>query len=104
MYNNRLLSHKRSSQISKSLAEDTFYLQHHNLMLYFTAERFKEFNYLLHQYKFEDNSFLFPDGEERIIIQSPERDIRFVFTEEEFEDLKFAVEEAMLMDQIYSFL
>jgi hypothetical protein len=54
--------------------------------------------------EFYDCSMLFPDGEERIIVHSPCRDISFTFTHTEWIDMKEAMNEAILLQQVYDLI
>jgi hypothetical protein len=47
---------------------------------------------------------MFPDGEERVIVHSPCRDISFTFTEQEWLNMKEAMNEAILLQQVYELI
>jgi hypothetical protein len=47
---------------------------------------------------------MFPDGEERVVVHSPCRDISFTFTQPEWENMKEALNEAVLLQQVYELI
>jgi hypothetical protein len=51
---------------------------------------------------FEDRCYPFPDGSERVVLYTPNRDINFVFTEAEWEDFNAAMLEAMYLVEVYN--
>jgi hypothetical protein len=73
-------------------------------MLNFTPEDFSLFREMLDKQHFHDCCMLFPDGEERVIIHAPWKDFSFTFTRSEWLDLKEAMDEAMLMKEVYQLI
>ena len=71
-------------------------------MLCFTPEQFKSFQHFTNELDFDDRSFPFPDGSERLVLCTPNRDINFVFTEAEWEDFNAAMLEASYLLEVYS--
>jgi hypothetical protein len=73
-------------------------------MLNFTPEDFEQFRYILNRQEFHDCCLLFPDGEERVIVHAPCRDISFTFTRGQLLDLKEAMDESFLMKEVYELI
>ncbi len=82
----------------------SLYLWHNNLMLCFDIEQFKAFRNFPENCDYEDMVHDFPDGSERIILRTPNRDINFTFTLDEWEDMKQAMDEALYMREVYALL
>ncbi|SEW02583.1 hypothetical protein SAMN05428988_1375 [Chitinophaga sp. YR573] len=100
----RTLCIKNEAHISHCTHCQTMYIWHNNLMLNFTPEDFEEFRYILNRQEFHDCCLLFPDGEERVIVHAPCRDISFTFTRGQLEDLKAAMDESFLMKEVYELI
>lgn len=100
----RTLCIKNQSHISHCKYCQTIYLWHNNLLLNFTPEDFRQFRETMNQQEFYDCSLLFPDEEERVIIHAPWRNISFSFTQKEWNDLKGAMDEALLMHEVYDLI
>ena len=73
-------------------------------MLNFTPQNFLQFRNMLEQQDFYDCCMLFPDGEERIIVNAPCKDISFTFTQQEWIDLREAIAESVLMQEVYELI
>ena len=71
-------------------------------MLCFTAEQFTSFYRFLQDMDFEDRCFPFPDGSERLVLCTPNRDINFVFNLAEWEDFNAGMLEAIYMMEVYN--
>lgn len=70
-------------------------------MLSFQERQFVSFKKDTRSENFEESFFRFPDGEERLILHTPNPDICFSFTEDEWTDFSIALEEASYMQCIY---
>lgn len=68
-----------------------------NLLVGFAPASFLTFIHDFGTLNFKAKCTPFPDGKPRIIIKTPQREIQFNFTEEEFEILKEAFHQASLM-------
>jgi hypothetical protein len=73
-------------------------------MLNFTPQDFMLFREMIDRQDFYDCCMLFPDGEERVIVNPPCKDISFTFTQREWLDLKEAIAEAVLMQEVYELI
>ncbi len=104
MCENRNLAQVGLAHISQCMYCKTVFLWHGNLLLHLTQDDFKLFRDSLHQRDFDDYSVPFPDQEERVIMHSPCQDISFTFTRPEWTDMKAAVDEAWLMQQVYALI
>ncbi|SFO23461.1 hypothetical protein SAMN05428949_4592 [Chitinophaga sp. YR627] len=100
----RPLWNKNKAQISHCANCQTVYIWHNNLILNFTPKDFQLFHETLEHQDFYDCSMMFPDGEERVIVHSPCRDISFTFTLQEWLDMKEAMGEAVLLQQVYDLI
>ncbi|QHS60940.1 DUF6686 family protein [Chitinophaga agri] len=100
----RQLCNKNSAQISHCANCQTVYIWHNNLLLNFSPHDFQLFHETMQQQEFYDCSMMFPDGEERIIVHSPCRDISFTFTQPEWMDMKEAMNQAILLQQVYDLI
>lgn len=100
----RTLCIKNQTHISHCTHCQTMYIWHNNLMLNFTPDDFQIFREMLRLQEFYDCCMLFPDGEERMIINAPCKDISFTFTRGEWLDLKEAMDESFLMKEVYELI
>lgn len=73
-------------------------------MLTFRDKQFNSFRKYTKSADFEECFYDFPDGEERLILHTPNPDICFSFTEEEWENFSIAMEEAAYMQEIYQLI
>ncbi|WP_316789153.1 DUF6686 family protein [Pedobacter frigoris] len=104
MCKTRVLSTKGATVISSCIGCQVFYIWHNNLVLNFTQEAFVTFKDVLENTPFHKNSLPFPDNEERIILHTPNDDISFAFSYEEFEEFKAAISEAIYMNDVYAIM
>ncbi|SEK45461.1 hypothetical protein SAMN04488505_101231 [Chitinophaga rupis] len=104
MCETRILSRKGQMRIGHCVHCKTVFLWHGNVLLHFTPNDFVQFSETLGHREFCDHSLPFPDDEERVIIHTPCQDISFTFTKAEWETLRAAVEEALLMQQVYALI
>jgi hypothetical protein len=70
----------------------------------FTPEQFRSFGNLIGNYDFDDGAVPFPDGEDRVTVRLPSKEISMVFTEEEWETLGEVTQEALYIEQVYELL
>lgn len=101
MCETRPLSNNEETVVSYCVHCDTIYLWHNNLLLTFNPEEFTAFHAALNRMEFEECCLLFPDYIERLIMHSPVHNVRFTFTAPEWRQLKQAVEDALVMQQVY---
>ena len=104
MCENRTLAQVAQAHISQCTYCKAVFLWHNNLLLNFSQDDFAQFSQSLHQRDFDDYSVPFPDGEDRVIMHSPCQDISFTFTRPEWTDMRAAVSEALLMQQVYALI
>lgn len=99
-----ILSKQGNTLISYCSHCKNIYIWHNNIMLSFQESQFNSFRkYTVHTY-FEDSFYTFPDGEERLILHTPNPDICFSFTEDEWLSFSSALEEASYMQEIYQLI
>ncbi|HWW41702.1 DUF6686 family protein [Pedobacter sp.] len=104
MCKTRVLSTRGNTVLSSCTGCGVYYLWHNNLLLNFTEEAFLLFREVVNSLPFEDNSLPFPNGEERIVLNTPNHDICFAFAEDEFEEFKIAIDEAIYMNEVYQLM
>lgn len=104
MCENRTLAQVAQAHISQCMNCKAVFLWHGNLLLNFSQDDFVQFSQALHKRDFGDYSVPFPDQEDRVIMHSPCQDISFTFTRSEWADMKAAVNEALLMQQVYALI
>lgn len=73
-------------------------------MLTFSPNQFSAFKKHTESPDFNDSFYLFPDGEERLILHMPNSDICFSFTEDEWANFYAAMEEAEYMQEVYQLI
>lgn len=100
----RTLCIKNQAQVSHCVHCQTVFIWHNNLLLNFTPQDFQAFRETMNRQDFYDCCMPFPDGEERVIIHAPSKDISFTFTKDEFADLRDAIDEALLLQQVYELI
>ena len=96
-----LLSNKNATTISQCIHCNTIYLWHNNLLLSFTPAEFTTFQEVTSRFKFDEDAIPFPDHLMRLVMQLPEKQIGFAFTEEEWHDLLVVIRESLLMQEVY---
>jgi hypothetical protein len=101
MCQTRVLTIRGKTVISCCAGCKMYYIWHHNLVLNFPAIGFTSFKEVVDTICFESNSLPFPDGEDRIILHTPNDDISFTFDPEELEDFRAALSEATYMNEVY---
>ncbi|MDQ4141646.1 MAG: hypothetical protein M3142_14145 [Bacteroidota bacterium] len=96
-----ILSCKNATTISQCLHCQTIFLWHNNLLLSFTQAEFLSFQKVTTQFDFTEHSLPFPDNINRLVIQLPQQQVGFAFTNEEWEDLLTVIRESLLMQEVY---
>lgn len=79
-------------------------LWHQHILLCFTPEQFESFYYFTCELNIAERRFELPDGTERLILCTPNRDINFVFTEAEWHEVKAALIEALYLQEVHRLL
>jgi hypothetical protein len=102
MCETRILTQRGATVISHCAECGMLNIWHQNLMLCFTPEQLKSFQRFTTDLDFDDRSFPFPDGSNRLVLCTPNRDINFVFTDAEWEDFNGAMIEAGYMIEVYN--
>ncbi|WP_317044343.1 DUF6686 family protein [Pedobacter ginsengisoli] len=97
----RVLTSTGKTVISCCASCKMYYIWHHNLVLNFPAQGFSSFKDVVSTICFESNSLPFPDGQDRIILHTPNDDISFAFDLTELEDFRTALAEAAYMNEVY---
>ena len=77
----RTLCIKEQAQISHCIHCQTIYIWHNNLLLNLSPQDFRYFKETMNRQAFDDCCMVFPDGEERVIIHAPCKDISFTFSQ-----------------------
>jgi hypothetical protein len=104
MCQNIVLSSKGAAVISQCMECKVLNLWHHNLLLSFSPGQFKAFKDFTSRLDEEEYLFPFPDGEERLVLRTPNNDICFTFSTTEWEDFLAAMDEAEYMSDIYQMI
>ena len=73
-------------------------------MLTFSPAKFQSFKKYTGSPGMEDFFYAFPDGEERLVLHTPNPDICFSFKEAEWTDFYAAMEEAAYMQSVYQLI
>lgn len=104
MCETRILNNGQEAVVSYCVHCKSIYFWYNNLLLTFNRDSFLVFRDMVNEMEFEDCATVFPDGVERAVMHSPCRSIRFTFTYGEWIRMKKAIEEAVLMEQVYACL
>lgn len=102
MCKTRILSCVGQTIVSQCVDCKEMSLWHNNLLLNFSVDDFLDFQQIINGQSFFDCCITFPDGEDRIIIRTPDTAICFTFCEEELELFRDAIAEALHMASIYA--
>ncbi|HEU4555868.1 MAG TPA: hypothetical protein VFS25_23690 [Chitinophaga sp.] len=102
MCETRMLAHKGHTHIGHCMQCKTVFLWHGNVLLNFTPDDFIHFSKALNRGKFSECALPFPDNQERVIVHTPCYDISFTFTRAEWEVMVATVQEALLMQEVYT--
>ena len=100
----KTLSQRGISMVSQCLQCKTMNIWHNNLLLNFTPQQFTDFRKFINDLDFEDRSHPFPDMQDRAVLKTPVDHINFAFTEEEWKDLKDAMDEALYMVKVFDLI
>ena len=73
-------------------------------MLTFSPKQFLAFKKFTESPDFNQSFYHFPDGEERLVLRTPNSGICFSFTEDEWTNFYAAMEEAEYMQEIYQLI
>lgn len=79
-------------------------LHYRNLMVGFRCQDFKAWAQSVLQVDFAQSASLFPDGETRLILMTCHKDIQFTFTEKEFEEIRGALSQSLLLLELHELL
>ncbi|MGZ3874850.1 MAG: hypothetical protein ACXVJD_18160 [Mucilaginibacter sp.] len=104
MCDTKVLSHIGESVISRCAECRCIFIWHNNLILSFSVEQFVLFRDFTIGLEFNDHSFPFPDGQERVVMRTPVNDLQLTFTTDQWENFHAAMEEAIYMQEIYSLM
>lgn len=101
MCNKITLSKKGATHISYCAKCKHIYIWNGNIMLTFSPTQFLSFKKYTESPDFNESFYHFPDGEDRLILHTPNSDICFSFTENEWTNFYAAMEEAEYMQEVY---
>lgn len=99
-----VLSQKGETIVGQCPECHTFSIWQHNLLLIFTPQQFSAFADFAAELDPERAMFPFPNGEERLVMRTPQNDICFAFNLSEWEDFNVAVKEATYMQEVYQLI
>ena len=72
-------------------------LHYHNLLVGFDPEQFEVFSDSFAKIDFKASAVKFPNGLERIIVNTCHQDIQFCFSETEFEEFRDLLQQALII-------
>ncbi|WFB63861.1 hypothetical protein PZ892_01330 [Sphingobacterium sp. WM] len=84
--------------------QNIIHLCFNNLLINFSKEDFITFRRIVKDIYLENSPVSFPDGRQRILLNSPYLGINFSFDHFEMTELVRSLDEAYYMERIYSFL
>lgn len=90
--------------VSRCVSCGIIYLWHKNLLITYSNKEFSNFKSVMDQLYFEECSVGFPDGQERIIVRTPYKNISFSFDLREWLEFRDMIDEASYMNDVYSLL
>ncbi|MBE9585831.1 hypothetical protein IM792_15350 [Mucilaginibacter sp. JRF] len=99
-----VLARKGQTVISQCPDCRTFCIWQHNLLLNFSEEQFRSFKTFTANLDAADASFPFPDGEERLVLRTPNNDICLTFSLDEWDGFQAAMEDAVYFGNIYDMM
>ncbi len=99
-----ILSHKGATLISQCVECRVINIWHHNILLYFTPDELTAFKDFMYRLDVDQYTFPFPDGSDRLIVRTPNKDINLCFTGEEWANFQEALTEAGYMQAIYEMM
>jgi hypothetical protein len=100
----KTLSQRGLTTVSQCLQCKTINIWQSNLLLNFTPQGFADFRQFITDLDFDERSHPFPDRQERAILKTRVDHINFAFTEDEWEDLIDAMDEAMYMQKVFDLI
>ncbi|WP_185211411.1 DUF6686 family protein [Sphingobacterium mizutaii] len=100
----RILSKNDQGFISMPEGQNIIHLCFNNILINFSKEDFIMFRSIVKDIYAESSPVSFPDGRERILLNSPYSGINFSFNHFEMTELVRSLDEAYYMERIYSFL
>jgi hypothetical protein len=100
----KTLSQRGATMVSQCLQCKTINIWQNNVLLNFTPQQFADFRQFINDLDFEERSHPFPDKQDRAVLKTPVDHINFTFTEEEWEDLKDALDEGMYMQKVFDLI
>ena len=100
----KVLSQVGASVISRCQECRCIFIWNNNLILSFTPEQFTQFRDFTLELDFDNYTFPFPDGQERMVMRTPVNDVQFTFNNDEWEDFHAAMNEAVYMQEVYSLM
>ena len=99
-----VLSHKGKSHISYCTKCKTIYIWQDSFLLSLGYNQFGSFVSSTIEKNVAGNYYNFPDGDIRVLIQTPCPEIVFVFNEEEWNDFSDALTESCYMQEVYQII
>src|SRR4051812_16184242 len=99
-----IMCENKNTVISQCNDCQGLFIWHNNLMLSFSQEDFRQFNQTIHSLPFDGHSYSFPDGENRMILRTPNIDISFCFRRKEFEDFCTLIGESVYLMDLYAMI
>ncbi|NIT55409.1 MAG: hypothetical protein GWN00_03980 [Aliifodinibius sp.] len=97
---NTVLIQKDNLCIEQCSCCDNIHLMYQSLLLKFTPESFADFEAALSKLDFENRAITFGDGTDKMLINTPQKEIQLCFTKKEFELLRQSLKEALLMLEV----
>lgn len=100
----RVLSSRNQAVISHCVHCGMMLIWHHNILLNFSPDDFHSFRKMFSRLDFEECCVGFGDGKERAVIRTPNADICFSFSQDEWDDMRAAMDEAVYMRNVYDLM
>jgi hypothetical protein len=100
----KTLSQRGDITVSQCSDCKTINIWQNNVLLNFTPQQFADFRQFIADLDFHERSHPFPDMQQRAVLKTPVDHINLVFTEEEWENMKEALDEALHMQQIFDII
>lgn len=100
----KILSKNDLGFISMPENQNIIHLCFNNILINFSKEDFFTFRRIVKDIFKENEPISFPDGRERILLNSPYQGINFSFNRIEMAELVRSLDEAYYMERIYSYL
>ncbi|MBD1433998.1 hypothetical protein H8B06_14260 [Sphingobacterium sp. DN00404] len=97
----RTLSQVGETLVTQAACCGVIHIWHNNLILRLGITGLRNFSKFLNGILFEADCVEFPGGEWKVIIDTPSPEIRFALGQNEFSDFRDAMEQALLMHEVY---